>query len=195
MVRAIIFDCYGVLANLGWLPFKRHYFADKPELAQQATALRAQVDAGHLSYAEFLDQVGVLAGIPPALVREVVEDTPADAELFEYITRELKPHFKIGLLSNAGSDRLHDLFTPQQLGIFDAAVLSFQINAIKPEPRAYEAIAEKLGLPAEECLMVDDQAGYCDGARAVGMQAICYQDLFQLREALAPILAANQSEK
>ena len=41
---------------------------------------------------------------------------------------------------------------------------------LKPDPRIYHLVLDRLGLPAEQCLFVDDQPGNIEGARAVGMQ-------------------------
>ena len=37
--KAIIFDCFGVLAEDGWLPFKRKYIGDNLELMQTISDL------------------------------------------------------------------------------------------------------------------------------------------------------------
>ena len=41
---------------------------------------------------------------------------------------------------------------------------------LKPDPRIYHLVLDRLGLPAEQCLFVDDQPGNIEGAQAVGMQ-------------------------
>lgn len=43
-------------------------------------------------------------------------------------------------------------------------------HVLKPDPRIYHLVLDRLGLPAEQCLFVDDQPGNIEGARAVGMQ-------------------------
>jgi HAD superfamily hydrolase (TIGR01509 family) len=57
---------------------------------------------------------------------------------------------------------------------FDAVVLSFEVASRKPDAAIYLEALARLGLRADdapECLFVDDQAEYCDGAAAVGLQA------------------------
>ena len=57
---------------------------------------------------------------------------------------------------------------------FDAVVLSFEIGSRKPEEAIYLEALARLGLRADDapdCLFVDDQAEYCDGATAIGLQA------------------------
>ncbi|MEP7059334.1 MAG: HAD-IA family hydrolase [Actinomycetota bacterium] len=56
---------------------------------------------------------------------------------------------------------------------FDAVVLSFEVGARKPQPAVYLTALERLHLQptdAENCVFVDDQAEYCDGAAAIGLQ-------------------------
>lgn len=56
---------------------------------------------------------------------------------------------------------------------FDAVVLSFEVGAKKPDAAIYMETLTRLGVhhdDASSCLLVDDQAGFCDGAAAVGMQ-------------------------
>ncbi|MGH7241728.1 MAG: HAD family hydrolase [Candidatus Saccharimonadales bacterium] len=191
MIQAVIFDCFGVLVNDGWLPFKRKYFGDNPELFEQATTINKQVNAGLISYDDFIQGVAELAGIPKQQAYKEIEDNPVDRELVQYIRAQLKPHYKIGLLSNAGGNWLEHLFAPEQLKLFDATALSFELGFIKPDPRAYQAITDRLGVSPEECVFIDDQERYCTGAREVGMQAIWYQDFEQARADLEKILGAD----
>jgi putative hydrolase of the HAD superfamily len=44
-------------------------------------------------------------------------------------------------------------------------------GVLKPDPRIYRLVLERLGAPAEGCLFVDDQPGNVEGALAVGMAA------------------------
>jgi HAD superfamily hydrolase (TIGR01509 family) len=46
----------------------------------------------------------------------------------------------------------------------------------KPEPEAYASVLERLGVPAERCVFVDDRAKNIEGARRMGMQAILRPD-------------------
>lgn len=48
--------------------------------------------------------------------------------------------------------------------------------------------ADKLGVRCDECVFIDDRQEYVEGARAVGMQAILYQNLPQLKEDIIKIL-------
>lgn len=188
MIRAIIFDCFGVLTTDGWLPYKRKYFSDNPELAAAATDLNKRVDAGLASYDEFVTAIAAMAQVPREQARTAIEDNVADIELFEYIANELKPHYKLGLLSNAGANWLDELFTAEQVQLFDAVALSYETGFVKPNPQAYHIIAERLGVEPVQCVFIDDQERYCTAAREVGMPAIVYTSPAQLRAELSPLL-------
>jgi putative hydrolase of the HAD superfamily len=73
--------------------------------------------------------------------------------------------------------------------IFETIVDSAFVGARKPEPRIYELTVERLGLPAGACLLVDDLAVNCEGARDAGLHAVHFQDneqaIAEIRAALA----------
>ena len=182
MIKAIIFDCFGVLAEDGWTPFKQQFLADKPEQLKQVQGIGKQVDDGSRTFADMIVQTAHILDIAEDDVWQAVNRKVPNTQLFTYITRELQPTYKIGLLSNASYDIRSQLFTPEQASIFDASVLSYEVGLVKPDPRIYQAIAEKLGLDASECLLVDDQEQHCQGARAVGMQSVLFTGVPQLRQ-------------
>lgn len=188
MIKAIIFDCFGVLCNDGWLPLKRQYFGHDQALFEQAGDLNRQVDAGLADYQVFLQTIADLAGISPAEVRRRIEANPPNQELFDYITSELKPNYKLGLLSNAGANWLDDLFSQTQIDLFDAVALSYETGVTKPQPEAYRIIARRLEVAPEDCLFIDDQPAFCEAAEAVGMTALAYHSVEKLRAEAARVL-------
>lgn len=54
---------------------------------------------------------------------------------------------------------------------FDVVILSFEVGAMKPDPRIYHEALARIGDPdPARCVFVDDQVRYCDGAAAIGLQ-------------------------
>lgn len=188
MIKAIVFDCFGVLTTEGWLPFKAKYFGHDPELFEQAGSIGWQANMGRISYGEFMQAVAKLAGITPEAAARAIERNVPDEELFAYIAELKQKKYKLGLLSNAAGDHLSRIFTKRQLGLFDAVTLSYRNGFTKPERRAFETAAEQLGVGVEECVFVDDQERNVSGSRAAGMQAVLYRDAVQLRRELKPLL-------
>ena len=60
------------------------------------------------------------------------------------------------------------------LGLMDVIVDGSVEHDLKPDPRIFALVVERLGIPAAECLFVDDQPGNVDGARSVGMRAVWF---------------------
>jgi epoxide hydrolase-like predicted phosphatase len=71
--------------------------------------------------------------------------------------------------------------------IFEEIVDSAFVGCRKPEPRIYELTLERIGMPAEACLFVDDLHPNIEGAEAAGMKAVHFRDNEQ---AIAEIRAA-----
>ena len=185
MIKAILFDCFGVLAEDGWTPFKRKYIVHDPQLALEVADLGKQTDLGIISYEQMIKQISELVQVEPDLLRGAVERKVPNQELFSYITAELKPHYKIGLLSNANYDVLNQLFTPEQAGVFDSSVISFEAQLTKPDSRMFELAASRLGFRPEECLFIDDVERYCQAAEDMGMRSLLYINLETFLPAIA----------
>jgi putative hydrolase of the HAD superfamily len=188
-IKAIIFDCFGVLATDGWLPFKQKHFAQSHKLLAQATELNRQHDQAQISHEDFTKQIAAMAGVSEATVNKQLHENVPNVELFAYIRQTLKPRYKIGLLSNASGNYIDEIFTAPQKAVFDAVALSFELGFIKPERRAYAVIAELLAVAPEACILIDDQERHCVGARQAGMQAIVFDDFQHMKQSLEALLA------
>lgn len=174
MIRAIIFDLYGVLGLNGWQDFKQQHFEGRWDLWEPLRVLGQKVDAGEATDEEFAAAIAVATGETAATVRYQFEHTQPNIVLLDFIKNELHGKYKIGLLSNASSDVLPGIFTREQQDLFDARVMSVFIGLAKPDPIMFTHICEKLGVEPAECIMVDDQQRHLDIAARLGMQTILY---------------------
>ena len=73
--------------------------------------------------------------------------------------------------------------------IFETVVDSGFVGCRKPESKIYAITLDRLGLPAESCLFVDDVKVNCEGAERAGMTAVHFQDneqaISEIRKALS----------
>jgi putative hydrolase of the HAD superfamily len=60
--------------------------------------------------------------------------------------------------------------------IFHVVVDSGFVGMRKPEPQIYELTLQRLGVEADQALLVDDIELNCDGAKELGMQAVWFRD-------------------
>lgn len=147
-----------------------------------------RVDSGLWDYESFLRGLAQMARISEAEVKRRVESNVPNQALFLYIASTLKPTYKIGMLSNAGKNWLKDLFTPEQVALFDAIALSYETGIPKPDERAYTAAAGSLGVEVAECVLIDDLPRYVTGAVDAGMSALQYVSFSQTRHDLELLL-------
>lgn len=73
--------------------------------------------------------------------------------------------------------------------IFELVVDSGFEGVRKPEPAIYELTLERLGLPAEATLFVDDTEVNCDAARELGMHAVHFRGTAQTIAEIEQVLA------
>ncbi|MEX0703903.1 MAG: HAD family phosphatase [Planctomycetales bacterium] len=67
---------------------------------------------------------------------------------------------------------------------FDALVLSYEVQAIKPEEKMFAAARAALGHPPEECFYTDDVPEYVREARELGFDAEVFTGVEELRRQL-----------
>lgn len=192
MIKAIVFDCFGVLTIDGWLKFLDEYLPGGPKRTR-AKELNQQVDKGLIPYEEFITQVAGFAGVEPAVVGQTIsEHLPKNEQLLDYI-RELRPSYKLSILSNiAMPDWFHAHFSEEELGLFDDLLLSSQVGLVKPDPEIFKLAARRLGVGMKDCLFIDDREPNVAVAESLGMSGVLYKNFERLKEDLQAIL--NRSE-
>lgn len=192
MIKAVIFDCFGVLVNgafhdvygrLGGDAEKDHAFIED---------LLGQANLGFITSDEMRDQVILQLGITDEQWQQAINNTQQPSEPLLAYAKRLKDRYKIAILSNANIGTLERKFSPEQLQLFDAIVVSAEVHITKPDPAIYILTAEKLGVAPEECVFLDDIPEYCQGAESVGMQSICYQNFVQGKQALEALLSQSE---
>jgi FMN phosphatase YigB (HAD superfamily) len=63
MIKAVIFDCFGVLTTESFGAFRNQYFENSVENRAKANKLMGDLNAGRLEYDVFLDGLAGLSGI------------------------------------------------------------------------------------------------------------------------------------
>lgn len=172
-IKAIIFDCFGVLVKSGHNLLRQ----DFPQLSDLVDDLQNKSDYGILDRDEFNKIVGEKTN----LLADQVDDRYWGTNKFDYKAVELAENlkktgqYKIGLLSNISRDWMTEILAFfDSKNIFDEIILSGDINIVKPDVRIFKLMAEKLNLDPSECVMIDDLASNINGARLAGMHGIVF---------------------
>jgi len=193
MIRAIIFDCFGVLITDALGLMCEELAVRDPRAAGEVHGLIRAGNAGIMPAADTSTAIAKLLGLSEADYRERLRNGEVrDHRLLDYVL-ELKATYKIGLLTNMGGGSLAKRFSPdEQTEYFDAVAASGDIGVAKPERAAYEYIANKLGVTPEECVFVDDREEFCHAAVTANMQAILYHNFAEFRRDLESLLSNTQ---
>jgi putative hydrolase of the HAD superfamily len=196
-VDGLIIDLDGVIRH--WDP-AHHTAAEErlglPPGTLEAVALEddrlARVTDGRLSFEDWCDEVGAEVaaahGADPAAVAEVWATATWRIDLVVVdmleAVRELVP---VALLSNASSNLTVDLERSGIADVFDAVVGSADLGAAKPAAHAFHAAADRIGVPLERCLFIDDSLSHVEAARALGMRAEQFTGVDELRDLLVAV--------
>lgn len=102
--------------------------------------------------------------------------TASQGRLYPHVRElltELKKFYRVGILSTVSH---RGRLAAKNLGLDEpwihAAAFSSEVHVMKPDPRAYEIIAERLKVPLRQCLFVDDHIEYVRAAKELGMVSV-----------------------
>ena len=104
----------------------------------------------------------------------------------EQLVRRLQHNVRLGLLSD--TDLVHWAYVKKTwpwLEVFEKPTLSFEVGVMKPDARIFLTAAQNVDTPPENCLYVDDLQDNVEGARAIGMTAILFENPTQIKNVLA----------
>jgi putative hydrolase of the HAD superfamily len=203
MPRAIVFDLFGVVGLTQSDEDKRRLeglAGVAPETFWEAYwAVRRPYDAGQ-SAEDYWAAVGERAGVRFGgdTVRALTDTdllswSNADETMVSLVTELGTAGHVIGLLSNIveGLVPVFEARHKDWLAHFTALTYSCDIGVTKPDPRAYEIAASRLGVELTDCLFIDDTEVNVVGAREVGMRAEVFRSPAQVRALAQDHLGAS----
>lgn len=92
----------------------------------------------------------------------------------ELVRRAYEKGIPIYLLSNAGQDFYQYSKGIPALRYFTGTFISSDYHLLKPEREIYETFFRTFSLAPSDCVFVDDMQRNIDGAKACGMDGICF---------------------
>jgi FMN phosphatase YigB (HAD superfamily) len=184
MIKALVFDCFGVIITDGLTRIISDMCASDPDKAHRLNALVEAADRGDMSFESMKLAIGADLGVSPSLFDEMMAISHVkDASILSRI-KELGETYQLAILSNVHKNGLIYYLDQADLEPFDVQVASGDVGYAKPDTRIFEVTVQKLGVQPSECVMIDDRQDNCDAAVQIGMHAIRYQTLPQLNRDL-----------
>lgn len=135
----------------------------------------AQFYQYYASLAEALPELGLTAADLDTVTKDKIYNKKDNYRLFDdtVATLEaLKGKYKLGIISDTWPSIVPLLEFIGILKYFDCITYSYEVGALKPDPRMYQDALAKMGLPAEETIFVDDRACNLEAARDQGIQPV-----------------------
>jgi FMN phosphatase YigB (HAD superfamily) len=142
--------------------------------------LNDRYERGEISSREFYDAFCSATGTKPefnAMLYAKANIFQLNYTLLPLIAALEDGELRLGLLSNT-SPCHWDFLSTRGYGelphAFAVRALSYEVGALKPEPKIYRAAAELAGVPAREIFFIDDIVGHVAAARECGFDAVQY---------------------
>jgi putative hydrolase of the HAD superfamily len=185
-VQACLVDAYQTILHTDFAGYANVL----PEMAGlPADAMYAEfgrlgpaLSTGQLSMTSAFAQILRARGAEPTpgLARDLADKTKellfASARLYDDalpFLRELRSRgIKTAIVSNCDENTRGLLVELGVAALVDALCLSCEVGALKPTALIYTEALNQLGMPASAALFIDDNAGYCAGATALGISAV-----------------------
>jgi epoxide hydrolase-like predicted phosphatase len=183
-VRGLLVDFGGVLTTNVFESFRAFCreegldadaFLDLVRHDQDTRTKLRELETGRLSEEDFGLHLGERLGVEhtEGLVERLFSRIAPDHEMVAAVRKARDAGVRTALVSNSmGSGRYDRDSFPE---LFDAVVISGEVGIHKPQPEIFRLAAERVELPPEECVFVDDLRENCEGAEAVGMTAVLHR--------------------
>ncbi len=187
MYKAAVFDFGNVLCGLDRMAFARaaapHSRLSPEELdrAIWGGTLEREHETGVIDSRGYFRKVGELTGLSPDYGYETffkdylkIALPNPDGEAGLLRARELGA--RCFVLSNTSWMHSSVIFNNEILAsIPELHILSYKVGFMKPDPRIWLKLLECTGLPASDCLYIDDVPTYCEAANSLGFGTYTYR--------------------
>lgn len=192
MIKAVIFDFGGVLTVEHDVEFFKE-FSNKLKISydifmEAFRKFSRDYFKNRLTKEQFWENIQKELGIeypenPMDLLQEKYRKEIPKPGMVDLI-KKLKQRYVVALLSNVDPDMLNFNKENKVYDIFSTVVLSSEVGHVKPEKEIYEILLEKIKIPANQCVFVDDRERNLSPAKELEMHTILFKNIDQLKNDL-----------
>jgi epoxide hydrolase-like predicted phosphatase len=165
------FDAYLAREGLSVKSFRELYF-DTPEVRD----LLHRLEVGELHHTDVQGPLAAMLGLPPDRAEELFPGLYSEVvfipEMTDAVEALRRGGVRTGVLSNSWWFPMYD--KPFYERAFDVQVVSGKVGVRKPQREMFQLGLERLGVPAERVLFVDDFEENLPPARELGMSVFLH---------------------
>ena len=197
MIRAVAFDIGKVLLDFDYLVLTRK-MAPQTQWSEaklndylNQSPLLARYEFGELSSSEFFELIQRETGFTgsetefAALFEDIFTPISGMIDIHRQIAQLGTPTFTFSNTNEMAVRyiaRTYDFWK-----MFKGHILSYEVGALKPEAKIYEALEQLSDLNGEEIIYLDDRSENCAAGSERGWQVCCHQDVESSRRFLGSV--------
>ena len=208
MIKALIFDCDGVLVDTERdahrVGFNKAFdeFGIDAEWDVDLYAKLLAVAGGKERMRAYFDEYGwpedkvaenggkdeliaALHKTKTRIVSEIVQDLPVRPGVLRLVDEAREKGVRLGVCTTSNAkfiDAVLDLFGPERKAAFEFVHAGDVVSKKKPDPEIYELALQTLGLPANECVVVEDSRNGLRAAHGAGIPTIITTSTYTVDE-------------
>ena len=179
-MKTIIFDMYGVIikeSKGNFIPYTYNHFPqaehERITKAFRADHLFTKAGNGEITSDELLTALGY--DDTRFHMRDYIENHLTMDEEFYTFAEQMKGIFEFALLSNDVSEWSKYITEFYKLNEYlRLKIVSADVRCRKPDAKIFEIALELLGVPAGECIFIDNSVSNLRVASQFGMEAILF---------------------
>lgn len=191
MIKVVMFDYYGVMcpriAPLIASGTAKQFGITNEKSTEVADYLLDMMDENKLTFYKYWKILKLKLKNEDVKLsdhRKFWEDSLLHLELWpgmvDLVKKIKKAGYKVPLLSNVLRKMALYNRNKGRYSLFRPLFLSYKIRARKPFPKIFKHALKKLRVRPEECLFIDDQISYLEGAKPLGIKTILFKNHSQL---------------
>ena len=179
-MKTIIFDMYGVIikeSKGNFIPYTFNHFPqsehDRITKAFRVDKLFTKAGNGEITSDEFLTALGY-SDVQFHMCDYIENHLTMDKDFYIF-AENMKDKYRFALLSNDVSDWSKYITEFYRLNEYlPIKIVSADVHCRKPDVKIYEIALKRLGMPADECIFIDNSVANLQIAADIGMDVILF---------------------
>lgn len=193
MIKTIVFDFGNVLADFDLTRFVQRLHSNTSASRQEVrrlvsgSKLEKDYSRGRSTTEHFLKHLKTNLGLTmsPKEIAKAYTSIFETNKSVQSLVKKLKDNYRLQLYSDTCPLHYERVIkhTPV-FPLFDAVTVSFKVGALKEKKTGFKEVIRQSHCAPAEVVYTDDIEGYVERAKSLGIKAICFNNVGQLKQDL-----------